>query len=67
MFRYLLRLSDEEPDDPPAYVSLIHIGASGETFTLGAGQQRRITAIDWEIPQELVDARFRAIFFVEAI
>jgi hypothetical protein len=24
-----------------------------------------ITAIDWEPPQELVDAGFRAIFFVE--
>jgi len=34
-------------------------------FTLGAGQERRITAIDWEPPQELVDEGFRAIFFVE--
>ena len=64
VFRFLLRLSDGEPDDPPAYLSLIH---NWECFTLGEGQQRCITAIDWDPPRELVDAGFRAIFFVEPV
>jgi len=67
VFRYLLRLSDDEPDDPPAYLSLIHNWEVGESFTLGERQQRRITAIDWDPPRELVDAGFRAIFFVEPV
>ena len=38
-----------------------------DTFTLGEGQQLRIVAIDWEIDQELKDAGFDAIFFVEPL
>jgi hypothetical protein len=67
MFRYRLRLSDEEPDGPGTYLSLIHNWEVGESFTLGGGEQRRVTAIQWDPPQELVDAGFRAIFFVEPV
>jgi len=52
VFRYLLRLSDDEPHDPPAYPD---------------GQQLRIVVIDWDIPQELRDEGFTAIFFVEPL
>jgi hypothetical protein len=67
VFRFLLRLSDDEPYDPPAYLSLIHNWELDETFTLGDGQQLRIVAIDWEIEQELRDAGFDAIFYVEPL
>lgn len=67
MFRYLLRLSDEEPNDPGVYLSLIPNWELDDTFTLGDGQQLRITAIDWEIPRELTERGFTAIFFVEPL
>jgi hypothetical protein len=57
VFRYLLRLPDGEPHDPPAYLSLIHNWDLDETFTLGDGQQRRIVAIDWEIDQAGLSVR----------
>jgi hypothetical protein len=37
----------------------------GDTCVLADGQELRIVAIDWEIAQELKDAGFDAIFFVE--
>ena len=67
VFHYLLRLSDEEPNDPGAYLSLIPNWDVDETFALGEGQQLRIVAIDWEIDQEFRDGGFDAIFYVEPV
>jgi len=67
VYRYLLRLSDDEPHDPPAYLSLIHNWtAASRSRSVGAssGGSRRI---DWGIPREPVDAEFHAIFFVEPL
>ena len=61
LFRYPLRLSDEEPHDPPAYLSLIPNWSVGDTFTLAEGQQVRIVAIDRDIAQEFKDAGFDTI------
>jgi hypothetical protein len=49
MFTYLLCLTDGDPDDPASLVSAIPNWAVGEVITLGAAEQRRICAIDWEI------------------
>jgi hypothetical protein len=67
MFTYLLCLTDGDPDDPASLISAIPNWAVGEVITLGAAEQRRICAIDWEIAPELVSAGFRAVFYVEPV
>jgi hypothetical protein len=49
MFRYLLRLADGEPYDPPASPSLPtwHVG---DAFLITRDRRLRILAIDSEIP-----------------
>jgi hypothetical protein len=65
MFRFLLRLADGAPNDPPALVTAVPNLTVGETFTTGRGEQWRILAIETEIADELVDAGFNGVFTVE--
>jgi hypothetical protein len=67
MFPYPLRVSDEEPNDPGAYLSLIPNWEVDDTFALADGRELRIVAIDWEIAQVLIDQGFTAIWFVEPV
>lgn len=53
MFRYLLRLGDNEPVDPSAFVVAVPTWHVGDTFQHSNGQEYRILAIDAEHDERL--------------
>jgi hypothetical protein len=65
VFRFLLKLENGEPNDPPALVTAVPNWTVGDTFLTGRGDKWRILAIDTELEDELVDAGFNGIFTVE--
>jgi hypothetical protein len=67
MFRFLLRFADGEPVDPPDFLVGVPNWSVGETFTVSSGQMFRILEIDAELPDELVEQGFNAIFYVEPL
>ncbi len=64
VFRYLLVLPDDEPNDPASFVTAVPNWSVGETITLGEGEQLRILGIEAEIAL-LVDRGFDGVFTVE--
>ena len=64
MFRYLLRLPDGQPPDPPVFVTSEPSWAIGDVITIGAGEQLRVVAID-DFPHTELEQDVRAIFNVE--
>jgi hypothetical protein len=62
MFRYLLVLPDDEPNDPAAFITAVPNWSVGETIMLGEGEQLRILAIETSIAA--VDHGFTGIFTV---
>jgi len=67
MFRYLLVLANDEPNDPPSWATLVPNWDVGETIMLGEGAQLRILGIETEISAALVDHGFTGIFTVEPL
>jgi hypothetical protein len=67
VFRFLLRLEDGDPNDPPALVTVVPNWTVGETILLGPGDQLRILAIETEIAEELIERGFNGIFTVEPV
>jgi hypothetical protein len=65
MFRYLLVLPDDEPNDPAVFVTAVPNWSVGETIPLSAGEQMRILAID--TPVALVDHGFTGVLTVEPL
>jgi hypothetical protein len=61
MFRFLLKLEDGDPNDPPALVTAVPNWTVGETFSTGRGEWR-ILAIETEIAEELMERGFNGIF-----
>jgi hypothetical protein len=64
MFRYLLKLTDGEPNDPAAFVTAVPNWNVGEIIPLGRGEELRVLAIETDIADELIDAGFNGIFVV---
>ena len=67
MFRYLLVLDNDEPNDPASWVTAVPNWSVGETITLGEGGRLRILGIETEISPVLVDHGFTGIFTVEPL
>ena len=67
MFRYLLMLSDDEPNDPLAFLTPVPNYSVGETIMLGEGDQLRILRIQTEIGIELAARGFNRVFTVERV
>jgi hypothetical protein len=65
VFRFLLQLTNGEPNDPPALVTAVPNWTVGETFMDGLGGRFRILAIDTEIADELIEQGFNGVFTVE--
>jgi hypothetical protein len=65
VFRFLLRLADGDPNDPPALVTAVPNWTVGDTFLTGRGDEWRILAIETEIDDELVEEGFNGVFTVE--
>jgi hypothetical protein len=65
MFRFLLRLPDGEPHDPPALVTAVPNWGIGEVITFGAGDQARIVATESEIADELIAQGFNGMLTIE--
>jgi hypothetical protein len=67
MFRYLLLLTDDKPNDPASWATVVPNWSVGETIMLGDGERLRILGIDTEIADVLVDHGFNGIFTVEPV
>jgi uncharacterized protein (UPF0128 family) len=63
-FRFLLRLADGEPVDPPAFVVAVPDWHEGDTFNV-SGRTFRIIEIDADLPDELANEGFNAVWYVE--
>ena len=66
MFRFLLVLEDNEPEDPPALVTVVPNWTVGEAFSRGDAARFRILGIETEIAVELVERGFHGVLTVEA-
>jgi hypothetical protein len=66
MFRYLLRLPNGEPYDPPAFVTVMPTWHVGDEFLITHDRRLRILAIDADIPDELFEQGFNAIWTIDA-
>ena len=67
MFRYLLVLRNEEPNDPASWVTAVPNWSVGETIMLGEGERFRILGIETEIADVLVDHGFTGVVTVEPL
>ena len=67
MFRYLLVLPNDEPNDRASWATLVPNWDVGETIMLGEGERLRILGIETEIAAALVDHGFNGIFTVEPL
>jgi len=67
MFRHLLVLPNDEPNDAAAFIAGLPNRSVGETITLGEGEQRRTRGIDAEISVLLVERGFNGVLTVEPL
>lgn len=67
MFRFLLRLADGEPCDPPAFVTVVPTWHVGDEFLITPDTKLRILEIDAEIDEQLVEQGFNGIWYVEPV
>jgi len=67
MFRYLLVLPDDEPNDPASWATAVPNWSVGETIMLGEGERLRILGIETEIADVLVDHGFNGVLTVEPL
>jgi len=67
VFCFLLVLENDEPADPPAFVTAVPNWTVGETIWIGDGERFRILEIQTDIDDELVEQGFHGVFPVEPI
>ena len=67
MFRYLLVLRNDEPNDPASWVTAVPNWSVGETIMLGEGEPFRILGIETEIADVLVAHGFTGVVTVEPV
>jgi hypothetical protein len=64
VFRYLLVLPDDEPNDPASFVTAVPNWGVGETIALGGGERLRILGVETSIAAVL-ERGFDGVFTVE--
>jgi hypothetical protein len=67
MFRFILISPDDQPYEPPSYVSASDDWSAGDEIVPGNGGIARILDVDTEIHQHLRALGFRGVFTVEPV
>jgi hypothetical protein len=67
MFRFMLLLPDDEPNDPAVFLTPVPYWSVGDAIILGEGERLRILGIETEITDVLVDHGFNGVFTVEPV
>jgi hypothetical protein len=65
VFRFLLRLPDGDPPDPPVFITAVPNWDIDEVFQTGDGSRWRILRM--EIDPELEEQGFNGVWFVEPV
>jgi hypothetical protein len=65
LFRFLLRLPDGDPADPPAFITAVPNWELDDVFSTGDGSRWRLLAIEPELDPELEEQGFNGIWIVE--
>ncbi len=66
MFRFILISPDDQPYEPPSFVTASDDWSAGDEIVPASGPIARIVSVDTEIHQHVRALGFRGVFTVEA-